>query len=212
MSLLSLAGGIVGGIVGGPGGAAAGATIGGAVAGGGGNPTQVYTAQTPNGPVSWTYTGRPENFGSSEGPVFDSWAQQGKFDALRSIAGTGSGPDWRNNGQSTFSGYGVVDRNFAAALLQGYGQPASGASNTAAPASAPSTSFGSALERAGQTVLATAQQQAGALLVGTGTKLTTTGTEGVARSSLVPSLSTGEIVIGLVLLVVAVVVIMRAVR
>lgn len=213
MSLLSLAGGLVGGLIAGPGGAAVGATVGGTVAGGGGNASQVYTAQTPSGPINYTYTGS-QPVSQSAGAFFDSLAKSGNFTALNQIAGTGSGPDWRNP-SATFSGYGTQDRNWASQLVAAYRVSSTGAATGATAAattvgpSTPSTlqQLGSAIDRGLTTTLATAEQQAGAILTGAGLGLVKQGTSGAQQSSLVPttSLQTIGVVVLVVLVIVAVV-------
>ena len=170
----------------------------------GGNPTQVYTATTPGGPVTYAYTGTASGFTTSAGPVFDSWAKAGHFDWLAQIAGTGTGPKWTD--PSVSQQYGPIERAYAGALLAGYGKSTAATATTTAP---PTASSPSPLQQAIDTVLGTAEQQGGALLTGAGIKATAAGSATVQQNTLVPQLSPTEIVVGVVLLLAVVVVIVK---
>lgn len=114
----SAAGAAAGTAIAGPLGTIAGGLIGGLFGGGASYPTQTLTVNTPGGPLQITFNGAGAVQGSAQ-YIFTQWAQAGRFQDLANIANTGTGPKWDNPSQ-LYSGYGQVDRNFAAELVQAY--------------------------------------------------------------------------------------------
>lgn len=117
LGALTTEGAAVGTVIAGPLGTVAGGLLGG-LFGGKSYPTQSLTVNTPSGPLQITFSGAGPVQGSAQ-YIFTQWAQAGRFADLASIANTGTGPKW-DNPSVTYSGYGQVDRNFAAELVQAY--------------------------------------------------------------------------------------------
>lgn len=156
------------------------------------------SVNTPAGPLTYQYTGRAEDATQSIGYIFGQWAASGHLHWLQQIAATGSGPKWTDPG--ALQTYGAYDQSFARQLLQAYGAPTVGGAQAVTPAYQHTTLLG----QAGQAILGTAEQQAGALLAGTGLQLYAGGTRnaqpaGAPAQQLqqaVGGVSTGVILVG----------------
>lgn len=174
----TVAGGIVGDIVG-------------SLFGGGKTyATQTATLSTPKGPVQVVFTGAGAVSGSAQ-EIFYGWAQAGHLDWLQSIAQTGSGPKWDNPSQ-TYSGYGSVDRNFAAQLVADYAgalNPLSGVVNAVSAITTPQTTYRDPLTGEVVSIGAAAQPAAAAAPATTGAGFGTIAAVGIGAAVLVSFLS-----------------------